>query len=60
MDFLNACYAEGVQIFEGTRIKILLRGENYLIGQLLDDNAEVRSAVVSHIEFAWARTEVRK
>src|SRR5262249_7299153 len=53
MDFLNACYAEAVQNFHGTRIKILLRGENYLIGHLLNDNTGVRSALISHIEFAW-------
>jgi hypothetical protein len=53
MDFLNACYAEGVQNFHGTRIRILLRGENYLIGHILNDTTEVRSAVVSHVEFAW-------
>jgi hypothetical protein len=53
MDFFNACYAEGVQQFRGTRIKLLLRGENYLIGHLLDYDTEVRSALISHIEFAW-------
>ena len=53
MDFLNACYAEGVQDFHGTRIGILLRGENYLIGHLLNGTTEVRSAIVSHVEFAW-------
>jgi hypothetical protein len=31
----KACYAEGVQNFDEMRLKILLRAENYLIGQLL-------------------------
>jgi hypothetical protein len=53
MDFLNACYAAGVQNFHGTQIKILLRGENYPIGHLLNDDPEGRSALISHIEFAW-------
>jgi hypothetical protein len=53
MDFLNTCYAEGVKNFDGTRIKILLRAENYLIGHLLNYDTEVRSALVCHIEFAW-------
>jgi hypothetical protein len=35
------------------RLKILLRAENYLIGQLLGLGSEVRSAIISHIEFAW-------
>lgn len=53
IDFWNVCYAEGVQNFEGVRLKILLRAENYLIGLLLDSSSKVRSAVISHIEFAW-------
>src|SRR6478672_8794237 len=42
MDFFNACYAEGVQNFQGMRLKLLLRAENYLIGQLLGHGSEVR------------------
>jgi hypothetical protein len=53
IDFFNACYAEGVQNFDGMRLKILLRGENYLIAQLLGYDFGVRSAIISHIEFAW-------
>ena len=53
IDFWNVCYAEGVQNFEGIRLKVLLRAENYLIGRLLDSGSEVRSAIISHIEFAW-------
>jgi hypothetical protein len=53
IDFLNACYAEGVQDFHGTRIKVLLRGENYLVGHLQGCDTEVRSALISEIEFAW-------
>jgi hypothetical protein len=53
IDFWNVCYAEGVQNFEEVRLKVLLRAENYLIGRLLDSDSEVRSAIISHIEFAW-------
>lgn len=53
IDFWNVCYAEGVQNFEGIRLKVLLRAENYLIGRLLDSCSEARSATISHIEFAW-------
>jgi hypothetical protein len=53
MDFFNACYVEGVQNFDGMRLKVLLRAENYLIGHLLGNDPEVRSAIISHIEFAW-------
>jgi hypothetical protein len=53
IDFWNVGYAEGVQNFEGIRLKILLRSENYLIGRLLDSGSEIRSAIISHIEFAW-------
>ena len=53
IDFWNVGYAEGVQNFEGIRLKILLRAENYLIGRLLDSASKVRSAIISHIEFAW-------
>ena len=53
IDFWNVCYAEGVQNFQGMRLKILLRAENYLIGQLLGHGSEGRSAIISHIEFAW-------
>jgi hypothetical protein len=53
LDFFNACYTEGVQDFSGVRIKILLRAENYLFGHLLGYEAEVRSALISHIEFTW-------
>ena len=40
IDFWNVCYAEGVQNFEGVRLKILLRAENYLIGLLLDSSSK--------------------
>jgi hypothetical protein len=53
IDFWNVCYAEGVQNFAGMRLKILLRAENYLIAHLQGSGSEVRSAIVSHIEFAW-------
>lgn len=53
IDFWNVCYAEGVQNFDEMRLKILLRAENYLIGQLLGHGSEVRSAIISHIEFTW-------
>jgi len=53
IDFWNVCYAEGVQNFAGMRLKILLRAENYLIGHLQGYDFEVRSAIISHIEFAW-------
>jgi hypothetical protein len=53
IDFWNVGYAEGVQNFDGIRLKILLRAENYLIGRLLDSGSEVRSAIISHIEFGW-------
>jgi hypothetical protein len=53
IDFRNVCYAEGVQNFEGIRLKVLLRAENYLIGHLQGYDFEVRSAIISHIEFAW-------
>jgi hypothetical protein len=53
IDFHNVCYAEGVQNFEGIRLKILLGAENYLIGQLLGHGSEIRSAIISHIEFEW-------
>jgi hypothetical protein len=46
MDFFNACYVEGVQNFDGMRLKVLLRAENYLIGHLLGNDPEVRSAVI--------------
>jgi len=55
MDFFDACYAEGVQNFQGMRLKLLMRAENYLIGQLLGHGSEVRSAIISHIEFEWLR-----
>ena len=55
MDFFDACYAEGVQNFQGMRLKLLMRAENYLIGQLLGRGSEVRSAIISHIEFEWLR-----
>jgi hypothetical protein len=42
-----------VQNFGGMRLKALLRAENYLIGQLLGHGSELRSAIISHIEFAW-------
>jgi hypothetical protein len=53
IDFWNVGYAEGVQNFEGIRLKILLRAKNYLIGRLIDSGPEGRSAIISHIEFAW-------
>ena len=53
IDFWNVCYAEGVQNFDEIRLRVLLRAENYLIGRLLDSGSEVRSAITSHIEFAW-------
>jgi hypothetical protein len=53
IDFWNVGYAEGVQNFEGIRLKVLLRAENYLIGHLQGYESEVRSAIISHIEFAW-------
>jgi hypothetical protein len=53
LDFLNACYAEGLQHFRGVRIKVLLRGANYLLGHLVDYEGEMRSAIISHIEFRW-------
>jgi hypothetical protein len=54
-DFLNACYAEGLQDFRGVRIKVLLRGANYFLGHLVDYEGEVRSAIISDIEFPWLR-----
>lgn len=53
IDFWNVGYAEGVQNFEGIRLKVLLRAENYLIGHLQGYDFEVRSAIISHIDFAW-------
>jgi hypothetical protein len=52
--FWNTGYAEGAQDFE-VHLKVLLRGENYLVGALVDDPAEKpeRCAVISDIEFGW-------
>jgi hypothetical protein len=53
IDFWNVGYAKGVRDFEGIRLNVLLRAENYLIGHLQGYDFEVRSAIISHIEFAW-------
>ena len=51
--FWNTGYAEGVQDFQKT-LKILFRGRNYLIGQLIEGISDNdRCAVISHIEFGW-------
>src|SRR5260370_13010226 len=52
IDFRNVCYAEGVQNLDGMRLKMLLHAENYLIGQLLGYEFEIRVEILSHIEFA--------
>jgi hypothetical protein len=60
MDFFNACYAEGVQNFDGTRLKVLPRAENYLIGQLLGHDSEVRSAIISQIEATFYKCDLSR
>lgn len=49
-------YAEGVNFGERS-IQILVRAENYLVGQIVEESPihAKRCAVISHIEFAWIR-----
>jgi len=53
LDFVNVFYAEGVQGFS-IDLKVLKHSENYLVADLLyGSEGPDRSAIISHIEFAW-------
>ncbi len=55
VNFINVFYATGVQNFT-LDIRILKHSADYLIAELLDgENEPARSAVISHIEFAWIK-----
>jgi hypothetical protein len=49
-------YAEGVQVAE-VRLRVIHRGRDYLIGQVLSDDGEEgdRCVVISGVEFEWVR-----
>ena len=50
---VNVFYAEGVQGFS-IDLKVLKHSENYLVADLLyGSEGPDRSAIISHIEFAW-------
>lgn len=52
LEFFHALYAEGVQGFK-VRLKVLHRGENFMVGRIMDSDESGRVAVISHIEFGW-------
>ena len=49
-------YAEGVQVME-VRLRVMHRGRDYLIGQILSGDADEgdRCVVISRVEFEWLR-----
>jgi hypothetical protein len=53
IDFDNVFYLEGIQDFS-MDIRILKHSADYLVAELLcGDDDHDRTAVISHIEFAW-------
>lgn len=54
VDFFNACYAEGVQMFS-LPMKILYRAPDHMLAALLyqDDTPPERTAVISELTWDW-------
>jgi hypothetical protein len=57
LDFYNARYAEGVRNFS-KKMKILSRGDGYLVAELMDDKSERRTAIVAEFNRSWLEAVV--
>ena len=59
IEFYNAFYAEGVQDFH-LSVRILIRGENYLVCAIDGPGSSQRTAVISSLSMDWLRDHCRE
>ena len=55
IDYFNPFYAEGAQMFQNVRLKVLLRADHYLMARLLESpgSGGQRAAVIGSVGFPW-------